>query len=213
MLSGRSIRKPNHRWKFLDSSMPDWTAQLPEQQAAPVYLEDESIQVNITPETFEELDATATAEAQQLGSLHGSIENGDGNYAGIFGELVFQRVLGGRRDNTYEYDIFYNNTRIDVKTKRRTVPPKPGYMCSIASYNTEQQCDIYYFISVLDDYSAVWLLGYLDTPTFYEKAKFCKKGDYEPSNGYVYKADCWDLPHAALKTSEKGQQLPDLISI
>lgn len=157
------------------------------------------IHVEITDDFFDTVHDTVADEASSMGNLHGSIENGDGNYAGIFGEMLFTKEIGGVRANTYDYDVIYDDTKIDVKTKRRSVEPEPYYECSIADYNTEQDCDLYYFVSVLYDYSEAWLLGYKSPENYYEEAVFHEEGDFDPDNGFEFKADCWNLPISDLE--------------
>ena len=101
-------------------------------------------EINIDESFRARVNAVASEEAKMIGSLNGSIEKGGGNYAGVFGELLFIKEFGGNRENSYDYDIMYEGLAIDVKTKRRSVSPKPYYECSIPNYNTEQDCDYYY---------------------------------------------------------------------
>lgn len=147
-------------------------------------------------------DEIAKQEARKLGDLNGSIENGKGNYAGIFGEVLFTELIGGRRRNTYDYDIIYNGLKIDVKTKRRSVKPQPHYEASIADHNTSQDCDLYYFISVRDTYEHATFLGHLSPEEYFERAAFHEAGEKDPDNGFEFKADCYNVPHAELKFKE-----------
>lgn len=150
--------------------------------------------VEIDDEFRERADEIASREAEKLGNLNGSIEDGDGNYAGIFAEVLFTEEIGGTRENTYNYDVVYDGKTVDVKTKRRSVTPESYYECSIADFNTEQDCDYYYFISVRYDYSQATLLGYKSPEEYYDQAEFHEEGDVDPDNGFVFKADCWNLP-------------------
>lgn len=160
--------------------------------------------VDITDDLFDRIHDQIAGKAAAIGNLKGSIEDGDGNYAGLFGEMLFLEEFGGERDATYNYDILYDDLKVDVKTKRRSVEPKPYYECSIADYNTEQDCDIYYFVSVLYDYSEAWLLGYKDTDEYYELADFHEEGDIDEDNDFEFKADCWNLPISELDSFENG---------
>jgi len=161
--------------------------------------------IEITDDLFVKYDMLAKREARQLGNLKGSIENGDGNYAGFFAEALFADQIGGERDNTYEYDIIYNDNKIDIKTKRRSVTPEPYYECSVADYNTEQDCDYYYFVSVRYDYSEASLLGYLTPEEYYDKATFHEAGDIDEDNGFEFKADCWNVPISGLETEIENE--------
>lgn len=157
------------------------------------------LRLDISDKTRERFDNIAQKEAEDLGDLgEGSITRGGGNYAGIFGELLFVEVFGGERANTYNYDIIYEGVKVDVKTKRRSVAPEPYYECSIADYNTEQECDYYYFVSVLDNYEHAWMLGCYEKGQYMHDATFHKKGEIDGDNDYMFKADCWNLPISEL---------------
>ena len=148
------------------------------------------IEVNITPQMRNE----AEKKSGELGVLKNSIESGNGNIIGFLGELIAQRILGGSLDNTYEYDLLLDDgTKIDVKTKKTSVAPKDYYECSIASYNEKQDCDEYCFVRVKNTLDKGWYLGRISKPVFFEKARRLKKGDIDGDNGFVVKADCWNM--------------------
>ena len=143
--------------------------------------------------------AKAKERADKLPLLNNSIRSGEGAIAAYIGEAVAHAMLGGRIADQYDYDIIYgeNNTKIDVKTKVRTVPPQKHYFCSVADYNTTQQCDEYAFVSVLKDYTLAWWLGKISKDSFYKKALFYKKGDLDPfwdtGGKFYFRADCYNL--------------------
>ena len=133
-------------------------------------------------------------KAAEMGKLRNSITSGAGNIAGFIGEAIAQQVLGGKLDNTYDYDLVLDNgTKIDVKTKQTSVKPLPTYDCSIANLNTKQQCDYYAFVRVKNDFTVGWYLGVYSKELYMRDAVFMKKGTVDPSNGYVVKSDCWNL--------------------
>lgn len=140
----------------------------------------------------------ARSIADEIGSLKGSIEDGDGNFAGILAELVIADVLGAERDANYNRDLTLTTDQgqtktIDAKTKRRTCPPKGYYDCSVADYNTTQDCTFYYFNSLDTEENIMWMLGYLNTHMYYDKATFHREGEYDPDNSYVFPKDCWNV--------------------
>ena len=83
--------------------------------------------------------------------------------------------------------------KVDVKTKQTSVKPLPHYECSIAKLNTNQKCDAYAFVRILNDFSKGWFLGVLTKDDYYAKATFLRKGDVDPSNNYTVKADCYNV--------------------
>lgn len=139
------------------------------------------------------LDA-ARIKAKELGQLNNSILKGKGNLVGFLGEQIALSHLGGTWQNTYEYDIVLpNGEKVDVKTKQTSVTPLPEYDCSVAKYNISQKCDSYVFIRVKGDFTVGWYLGTIKKDDFLNKAIFMKKGDFDPSNNYKVKADCYNL--------------------
>lgn len=96
----------------------------------------------------------ATLQSKRIGALNNSITNGDGNVAGCIGEILALKALKLNSSNlksssSYDYDILDDqNISWDVKTKRRTVKPRPYHNCTVADYNTKQKCDRYLFVSL-----------------------------------------------------------------
>lgn len=157
------------------------------------------IEVDIT----EDMIRDAKAKSIEMGKLRNSITKGEGNVAGFIGELVALKIIGGKIKNTYDYDLVSKGgIKVDVKTKRTTVKPKPFYNCSVADYNTKQACDYYCFVRVLEDNSKAWFLGVYPKDKFYEDATFNRKG--EP-DGPVFKftADCYNLQISKLLLPKK----------
>ena len=138
-----------------------------------------------------------------MGTLQNSITKGQGNVHGFLGEIITSRFLKSKLSNTYDYDIIYNNLKIDVKTKRVTTPPKDYYECSVASLNTKQLCDVYVFTRILKDMTKGWLLGYINKKDYFDKATFLKKGEVDHSNNWKVATDCYNLPINKLNNIER----------
>ena len=151
------------------------------------------IEVDVTDEML----LSARDKAKSLGKLKRSITRGQGNLAGFVGEEIALSILGGRFDNltkNVDYDILLEDgTRVDVKTKRTSVPPKEDYECSINTYY-KQECDYYAFVRVHNDLHVGWFLGVYPRDQYYKDCTHRKKGDKDPSNGFVFKADAFNLP-------------------
>ena len=139
------------------------------------------------------------ARAATLPLLKNSIRKGEGSLVAYIGEEVVKNVLKGEIKDTYDYDIIYKDTKVDVKTKERTVAPKSYYECSVADFNTEQRCDEYAFVSVLNTMEAAWYLGKISKADFYKTATFHEKGEIDPDNNFVFKADCYNISISKLK--------------
>jgi hypothetical protein len=148
------------------------------------------IEIKLTPEIRNE----ARREALNVGPLQGSITGGVSNVIGFIGEIIVAELMNATRQNTAHYDMVAENRRIDVKSKRCNTTPRPDYDCSVAAHGTKQQCDDYVFVRVLNDLSKAWVLGSIAKEEFYAKAKQWKKGEVDEGNGFVIKADCYNLP-------------------
>jgi hypothetical protein len=132
--------------------------------------------------------------ASDLGLLRNSITKGSGNIAGFLGEIVVGDHIKAEQANTYDYDLILPpSVSVDVKTKRTGVCPKEYYDCSVAAYNTSQACDYYAFTRVLNDYSKLWFIGLIPKLKYYEMARHLRKGERDGDNGFIVKADCYNL--------------------
>lgn len=124
----------------------------------------------------DEMLLSARDKAAEMGRLHNSITKGAGNLAGFIGEEIAKVVLGGTLSNTYNYDLILDNGKtVDVKTKQTSVAPLETYDCSIAAFNTKQDCDYYCFVRVKNDFTVGWYLGVYDKQKYLEDASFMKK--------------------------------------
>ena len=143
------------------------------------------------------IDDQMIEEAKRLAAevplLRNSIRKGEGTVYGFLGELVFLRLVGGRHENTYDYDVVMrSDVRVDVKTKVVTSPPRPNYECSVAASNTRQGCDVYAFVRVMKDMTQGWYLGSLTTEEFYDKARYMEAGKCDDS-GWSPIIDCYSV--------------------
>ena len=148
------------------------------------------IEIQITPEMVQK----AKVKAAHMGALNNSIRQGDGNVVGFIGEQIAQQVLGATEKNNFQHDLVLpNGLTVDVKTKQTTVKPRPDYDCSVAAFNTKQQCDYYAFVRVKNDYTVGWYLGAYKKSEYLQNAIALKKGEIDPSNNFTVKADCYNM--------------------
>ncbi len=162
----------------------------------------------------------AIKKAEALGSINNSITSGKGNLAGYLAEIALSADLGCKNiscdsgNEKYNYDLIKNNLKIDVKTKRRTVDPKPFYEVSIAGTSKHQKADVYAFISITFKekrgmgskaqyygVESIWLCGFMSKEDYFDKAIFWKKGAIDPSNGFKVHADMYNMPISSLGES------------
>lgn len=135
----------------------------------------------------------AREKASTVGILQGSITGGTSNVVGAIGEIIVADSIEAKQINTYDYDLIKDGVRIDVKTKRCNTKPLPNYDCSVALHGTKQDCDAYVFVRILTDLSKAWILGGISKQSFYKEATLYRKGDVDSDNGFMFKADCYNL--------------------
>lgn len=161
------------------------------------------INVPITNEMVE----ISKIKAERLGTLRNSIRNGEGNVVGYLGvEVIKAACYNIEDDDTYNNDLKCNETKLEVKTKERTVFPLPHYDASIAAYNSTQKTDYYLFVSILkmnNIYNTAHIIGYITPSEYFKNARFFKKGDIDGSNNFPFKADCYNVEYSKLKSIRK----------
>jgi len=157
------------------------------------------IEIEIT----KEMKNRAWRKAREMGVIHNSIMKGGGNIAGFIGEEIANSLIDGTVNNTYDYDITSKSgIKYDVKTKRCTSAPKPNYECSVANFNTKQKCDRYAFVRVEfknGRWGRAWLLGWLTHEEYFHSSKKLTKGQIDPSNGFIVRADCHNVAISELR--------------
>ncbi len=144
----------------------------------------------------------AYAMANDMGILKNSITAGEGNEVGFIGELAVSYYTGFPLTNTYDYDMMIKSVTVDVKTKKCSSEPLPHYECSVSAYNPNQNCQIYFFVRYSEEYNMAWLLGWIGKDDFFQKSRFLRKGQYDTSNGYTVRGDCYNIPISKLRSFE-----------
>jgi len=133
-------------------------------------------------------------KAKNIGKLKNSITSGEGNLSGILGEyIVHQHLPNSLWKNTYDYDLIEDGKKIDIKTKRSKYEPLEFYDVAIAETSLHQDCDEYIFVTILNDMSKAWIVGGMKHKKYFEKARYMKKGEIDPSNNFTVKANCYNL--------------------
>ena len=136
----------------------------------------------------------AVEKAKKLGSINNSITSGGGNLAGYLAEIALaedlqcNNVSCDEGNEKYNYDLIKNDLKIDVKTKRRTVDPRPSYEVSIAETSKHQKADTYAFISITfkekrgkgrsatyHGVESIWLCGFMPKKNILSKLNSGKR--------------------------------------
>tara|TARA_R110002167_G_scaffold127092_2_gene308430 strand:+ start:807 stop:1370 length:564 start_codon:yes stop_codon:yes gene_type:complete len=170
------------------------------------------IKINLTKELLKK-----SADYSEGKHYNRSIRGVAGTNIGAIGEFVLEEEMKGRgldvidnrtSDKATEYDFLVNGQKVEVKTKDRTVPPKPFYECSIPLYNHEhQQPDWFVFLSLhrqdnpyMGDvwYEDAYILGGCTYEYIQEVGITVMKGELDPSNGWLCNESCINIPISKL---------------
>ena len=162
----------------------------------------------------------AREKAMSLGSINNSILRGGGNIAGYLGEEALAPyvnadiVSNNRGLDKYNHDLLLEcGHRLEVKTKRRTVSPRPHYDVSIAETSKHQKPDLYGFISLEFDRCTkshpkkyyglknVWLCGFMSSYEYWERAKLWESGKIDRTNNFKTHVNMYNLPIGELYES------------
>ena len=149
----------------------------------------------------EEQKAEALLQAKGMGAVRNSIRSGKGNAIGFIGELLIAEALNVEPllNATKDYDLVMpDGTTIDVKTKETSVVPRGYYDCSIAATSLHQECDVYVFARYAREASklgrsVLFVCGWLPHDEYFSIARELKKGEQDGDNGYIVKADCFNV--------------------
>tara|TARA_R110002020_G_scaffold212028_7_gene418446 strand:- start:4867 stop:5460 length:594 start_codon:yes stop_codon:yes gene_type:complete len=183
--------------------------------------------------TTQEMIDDCRLKAKALGSITNSITKGGGNLAGYLGEEAVASHIGAdivsnnRGRDKYNYDLLLpDGRRIEVKTKRRTVKPRPNYDVSVAHSSKHQRPDLYVFVSLEFERADkshpkkyyglqnAWLCGYMDANEFWERAILWKSGQIDPTNAFKTHVDMYNMAISdlyvdleTLDSSGKGNEI------
>ena len=132
-----------------------------------------------------------------------SMRGEEGTRVGAIGEAVLVDYL---RDHSMEvidkrestrFDLLVNGKRVEVKTKDRTVAPKPFYECSVPSYNHSHQIpDWFYFISLYREgkvFKKAYLLGGMTYQQLSQEGVKMNKGEVDERNGWLCRESCINI--------------------
>ena len=169
-------------------------------------------QSNIVEVEFtEEMVERARVKAKNLGRINNSILKGAGNFAGYLGEEIVAGYIQAEitsnnegRDK-YNHDLIRDGKKIEVKSKRRSVPPQDSYDASVAETSAHQKPDIYIFTSIQFKGTKplkAWICGQKDAKEYFEQAHFYSQGDIDPSNGWKVSTDCHNMKYKDLDPVE-----------
>lgn len=168
---------------------------------------------------FTEADVFAAASmAQDLGVLPGSMLRGGGSAAGYLAEIAIARHLGAKLVSCdpgagkFNHDmVLPDGPSVELKTKRRTVRPRPNFAGTVARTSLHQTPDLLMFASVTfasrtrekpwvyRNPTEIWLCGFITPAEFKKEAYPIERGKPDGGgNGFTATADALSINYSSL---------------
>ena len=148
--------------------------------------------------------AEAIASGAKMGKLWGSVTRGAGNVTGMLGEIVCRDYLNAVHvgQKVYSHDLELDGKTIDVKSKRCSSAPLPEYAATVLAKDGKLavKADRLLFTRVMDDYSTVYITGWLTTLQFKRRSTLTPAGTRE--GGFLHWADSFNCPISRLNKVE-----------
>jgi hypothetical protein len=122
-------------------------------------------------------------------TLYGNIfieEDSDLRWVGDLGEICFNDWLKNNGFAGFQWhldnaagkpDFTVGTTRIDVKTVKRKVAPRPEYTAQITARHKDHPIDELFFLSYEFQQKKLWLLGGISMAAFLEQATYYGEWD------------------------------------
>lgn len=165
------------------------------------------IKLEITAEHYKE----AVERARAIPPLHNSHRGAEAVMVGCLGEVMFEDYLRQNaiaylpqlRETTHDYKVGGNAFVFEVKTKDRTVPPRPDYECSVPLYNYDHQVvDGYAFFSLqrekndqrgVERFHSCWFVGVVSRKLLELKSVNREIGEIDARNGTKFWTACKNI--------------------
>lgn len=126
--------------------------------------------------------------------------------AGFIGEWAFHQCRPEAiHADTYDFDFISNDLRIDVKTMKQSVRPTADNPHNVTDKDFKQDCDLYVFCICLNDFSKVWVAGWLWRDEFFnEVATRFEAGETYPEgnrfrNKFFFHDNTWTVSRSQIR--------------
>ena len=151
-------------------------------------------------EVTKDMIKEAVLMSKDMGTLNGSLLQGQGNTWGFLGEIIASKALAAEHKNTYDYDLITPlGHTVDVKTQRVSSIPRSQFHCNVNEHSIKQKCDYYAFVRVHSDLTIAWYLGKIGKQQFLDTATYREKGS--ATTNFIFKFNCYSITIDQLEDS------------
>ena len=155
--------------------------------------------ITITPNLDQ---VNRAAKLYEFKILNKSLTQGDGNAAGAIAEICFLDYFSSIGKEIFhaqhhDYDFIMNKKKIEIKATRVNNPPRLAHQFKLPCDHYDQQCDFYCCIYVMNDFSKVFINGYISKIDFFNNAILHLAGEMD--NNFTFRCDTKTVTLAELK--------------
>ena len=155
--------------------------------------------ITITPSLDQ---VNRAAKLYEFKILNKSLTQGDGNAAGAIAEICFLDYFSSIGKEIFhaqhhDYDFIMNKKKIEIKATRVNNPPRLRHQFKLPCDHYDQQCDYYCCIYVMNDFSKVFINGYISKIDFFNNAILHLEGEME--HNFTFRCDTKTVTLAELK--------------
>jgi len=155
--------------------------------------------ITITPNLDQ---VNRAAKLYEFKILNKSLTQGDGNAAGAIAEICFLDYFSSIGKEIFhaqhhDYDFIMNKKKIEIKATRVNNPPRLAHQFKLPCDHYDQQCDFYCCIYVMNDFSKVFINGYISKIDFFNNAILHLAGEME--HNFTFRCDTKTVTLAELK--------------
>ena len=155
--------------------------------------------ITITPNLDQ---VNRAAKLYEFKILNKSLTQGDGNAAGAIAEICFLDYFSSIGKEIFhaqhhDYDFIMNKKKIEIKATRVNNPPRLAHQFKLPCDHYDQQCDYYCCIYVMNDFSKVFINGYISKIDFFNNAILHLAGEME--HNFTFRCDTKTVTLAELK--------------
>lgn len=141
--------------------------------------------------------------------LKNSFTKGASQDYGALAEILvigYYNIPASNIHGTADYDIIYDNKKVDIKAKKVSSKPLSTYFSSISHNSFHQKCDEYVFVRINKNMTKAWICGWISKKDFFTKGQYFCEGDLDPTSvkGFKFKNDCMNVPIYELEDRHVG---------
>lgn len=156
-------------------------------------------EVAITGEMLDEAKKRNASFEKKYGNIGTHrINKSKQRMTGYLAEVAIKRLCGVEYSDEDSVDFKYNGVTLDSKAQGCNSKPKEYYVATLYEEQKARDVDLYIFSRVKNDWSKVWVCGFLSKEEFFKKSKLIPAGT--ENNNFTYDQSRFEIEYSKLKS-------------